>query len=182
MTIADVLRAWGEDAWGSLAMRLAAKLREDGWERVTPAQTLVMTTTLLGGAVTLPDGTVVAMIEMAGGPEVEGLAVQVTRDARLSEAYGWWEEPLRVADDGEHARYRQNRQGVLPPPSWWRTLPCGHPQSPVAWLMPSGLHVCHCGTSLADNDLMVAGPGGEHPDGDVVSCYGCGCYVLVLDP
>lgn len=107
-----------------------------------------------------------------------------------SEAYAVWAEPLRVADDDtEHARFRQNRRGVLPPESWWSGVPCGHPRSPVAWLMPDGALVCHCAELLGIIDVggnLVLNedplPLVEHPDGEIVPCTRCGCVVLVLEP
>lgn len=72
--------------------------------------------------------------------------------------------------------YEQNRRGELPPVTWWRDAPCGHPQSPVAWLLPDGKHSCHCGWYLDDASTAA----GEHPQGRIVACTNCGCYVLVL--
>lgn len=107
-----------------------------------------------------------------------------------SEAYSMWAEPLRIADSGEdgHARYRQNERGVLPPVRYWTGQTCKHPQSPVAWLMPDGAYVCHCAELLAVTErgevelLFPPNPMIEHPDGEVVTCENCGCYVLVLNP
>lgn len=90
-----------------------------------------------------------------------------------SDAYSGIRE-IGASENGD-ALYAQNRRGVLPPVEWWRDAPCGHPKDPVAWLLPDGKYVCHCGTFLAGEDGV-----GEHPQGDIVSCWGCGCYVLVL--
>lgn len=106
----------------------------------------------------------------------------------LREWYGWWAEPLRVADDDEgNARYAQNPVGVDPPQGWWRTVPCGHPQSPVAWLDVGGIRACHCGAILAREDdsgvvdlIAAEAFEVEHPDGPIVTCSRCGCYVLVI--
>jgi hypothetical protein len=72
-------------------------------------------------------------------------------------------------------RYERNEYGMMPPDSWWRPPPCGHPEKPQVWIMPRGQMICHCCNIL---DFAPALPDGEHPDGEFVLCEMCGCIVL----
>lgn len=73
-------------------------------------------------------------------------------------------------------RTPQGSSSLIPPRSWWREVPCGHPPDPLAWDNNGERFSCHCGSSL---DVRRAIPVPEAP-GPVVPCDGCGCHVACV--
>lgn len=64
------------------------------------------------------------------------------------------------------------------PREFWREVPCGHPQDPVAALSADGTRaVCHCGCSLDRAQALSEQP--PEAPGPIVPCSKCGCYVAV---
>lgn len=59
-----------------------------------------------------------------------------------------------------------------PPDDFWRRVPCGHPQKPIAWRADDGHWVCHCGWGLdpAESFDVIEGVG------PIVACSKCGCF------
>lgn len=80
-----------------------------------------------------------------------------------------------VGDRCPHPEHQGATDGK-PPRDWWRNVPCGHPSDPVAWRMPDGHFVCHCGC-LLNPDHAFDEPA-EAP-GPIVPCSKCGCYVAL---
>lgn len=70
------------------------------------------------------------------------------------------------------------------PRDFWREIPCGHPDDPVAAMVNcagcSGGHwVCHCGWQLDVSEALSERP--PEAPGPIVPCSKCGCYVAVPD-
>lgn len=70
------------------------------------------------------------------------------------------------------------REDRRPPAEFWREVPCGHPQDPVAWVNADGGAFCHCGWGLNGEDALSDGVE-EGAPGPIVSCSKCGCYPAV---
>lgn len=68
-----------------------------------------------------------------------------------------------------------------PGKGFWRELPCGHPQDPVAWQSPDGHYCCHCGWILDIADAISDGQREDAP-GPIVPCGKCGCFVAIPLP
>lgn len=62
------------------------------------------------------------------------------------------------------------------PDSYWREVPCGHPNDPVAMRAADGRPVCHCGNGL-DIERAIDAP--YEAPGPVVHCDKCGCYIAI---
>lgn len=62
-------------------------------------------------------------------------------------------------------------------PDFWRPIPCGHPQDPVAADVPDGW-ACHCGRLLNGAEEISDGKEAGAP-GPIVFCLSCGCHVAI---
>jgi hypothetical protein len=91
-------------------------------------------------------------------------------------------DPFCPCQDGDSCHYRPvgESEAWRPPDSFWRPVPCGHPENPVAWVGPLGA-VCHCGILLdvGTSTSFIR----DHYDGleewPLVPCTACGCLVAV---
>lgn len=79
-----------------------------------------------------------------------------------------WVAPVMPALPNEHGHLSEP---TAIPRDFWREVPCGHPQDPIAAVAPDGHLVCHCGWGLDD-----ALPFDEIEGRKIVACGKCGCY------
>lgn len=79
------------------------------------------------------------------------------------------DSPGRPESEGAAAEQR-------PPDSFWREVPCGHPQDPVAWWGAEG-PFCHCGGGLDLKDALPEQP--PEAPGPIVPCDKCGCFPAI---
>lgn len=81
---------------------------------------------------------------------------------------------------GDTCPHPEHRSGEgFPPRDWWRSTPCGHPQDPVAWLLPDGAHTCHCGCLLDPACAIDVDEVDDGPTDPIVYCGKCGCHVAL---
>lgn len=86
---------------------------------------------------------------------------------------------LHGAYVGERCPHPEHGTGEgLPPHDWWRNVPCGHPPDPIAWQLPDGYYVCHCGCTLDPEHAIDDGVDADAP-GPIVPCSKCGCHVAL---